>query len=91
MHLAQKLLAGNGVRIDAVRDEEHIAVVLVELRALVERAGVVDRQRVQPELLSELLQLLVGRILEVEPEELAPARGVRATSCGSALCRQIAG
>ncbi len=69
MHLEQKLLAGNGVRIDAVRDEEQIAVVLVELGALVERAGVVDRERVQPELLSELLQLLVGRILEVEPEE----------------------
>lgn len=57
-------------RAHAVEDEQDVVVVVVELRALIPLARVLDRERVPPKLVRDRLQRgLVGGV-EVEPEEL---------------------
>ena len=45
MDLAQQLLAGGRLRVDAVDDEAHVSLVLLALGLLGEGAEVFDRQR----------------------------------------------
>ena len=42
---------------------------MVELRSLVLAERVLDRQLVEPELVGELVQLLLGRAAEVDPDD----------------------
>ena len=52
-------------------DDQQAVAVVVHLRALVELLGVLDDEQRQPEQLAERVDLVLGRSLEVEPEELA--------------------
>ena len=53
-----------------VEDEEHVVAVVVELRPLAELDRVLERDGVQAEDLADRLQVLGGRLGQVEPEEL---------------------
>lgn len=63
VELAQQWAARAGPRVDAEGDEEDVAAVLLDLWTLVERERVFDRQRMQPELGRDSIQLLVARSL----------------------------
>ncbi len=56
--------------IDAVHDEADVSLVMLALRALGERADVLDRQRMQMKQLGELAELIGFWVVQVEPEEL---------------------
>ena len=64
-------LDGLVVAVGAVEDEQHLAAVVVELRALAELLGVLEGQRRQLEDGAEQVQLGLRGSQEVEPEELA--------------------
>src|SRR5690349_21239825 len=53
-----------------VEHEKDVVAVVVELRALAEVLGVLQRERMKPEDLAEPGQLIGTRIVEVEPEEV---------------------
>ena len=53
-----------------VEDDEAVAVVQVDLRPLLLTDRVFQRQLVEAELAPQQLHVLVGRILDVEPEDL---------------------
>ena len=53
-----------------VEDHEDVLRVGVDLRALAELARVLERDRVQVEVLAELGEVRVGRVVQVEPEEV---------------------
>jgi hypothetical protein len=67
VHLDQAILVRRG----AVEDEEEEVVVVVELRALVEALGVLERKRVKAEGLAEDREVALGGAVDVEPEEVA--------------------
>ena len=69
VHLDEPVVVGDG----AVDDEEDEVVVVVDLRALAEVLGVLDRERVELEDVAEDLEVVAVGLVEVEPEEL-PAR-----------------
>jgi len=50
VELAQERSARAGPRVDAVRDKQYVASVLLELGTLVKGPGVLDRQWMQAEL-----------------------------------------
>ena len=54
----------------AVEDEEDVVVVVVELRALAEVLGVLERERVKAEQLLQLIELVAVGRGQVEPEEV---------------------
>ena len=66
MHLDEPVVVGRGT----VDDDEDEVVVVVDLRPLAELLGVLDGQRVELEDVAEDLEVLVVRLVEVEPEEL---------------------
>ena len=70
MHLDEAVLVGDG----AVDDEEDVVAVVVDLRALAEVLGVLDRERVELEDVAEDLEVLRVGLVEIEPEERSPAR-----------------
>ena len=57
----------------AEHDEEDVAVVVVDLRPLAEPPRVLERQRVEAELLAQDLEVGRLRRVDVEPEEASPA------------------
>ena len=71
------------VGVDAVEDQQRGVAVVVELGALAELLGVLDRQRMQAEALAELGELLVGAPFELEPKNSPCSR--REGICGSSI------
>ena len=67
MHLDQAVVVRRG----AVDDDEDEVVVVVDLRALAEVLGVLDRERVELEDVAEDLEVARVGLVEVEPEEAA--------------------
>ena len=61
---------GVGVVRGAEHRQEDVVAVVVELRALAESPRVLERQRMEPELLAENLEVGVVGVEHVEPEEL---------------------
>ncbi len=59
------------------QDDEVGLVVVLELRALVGVARVLERQLVQAEDLPDALELLAGRLVQAEPDELVAALAER--------------
>ena len=59
------------LEVGAVGDEEGVRRVLLELGALMVGAHVLDGQGVQPELLLQHGQVLLGGIVGVDPEQTA--------------------
>jgi hypothetical protein len=57
--------------IEAETDEHDPVPVNLQLRALAKLSRVLDRQRVQPQVGGQLVNGLVGRALDVQPEGLA--------------------
>jgi hypothetical protein len=55
----------------AIDDDEDEVVVLVELRSLGELFGVFDREWMKLEDVSQDLKVIVCRLVEIEPEEIA--------------------
>ena len=53
-----------------VEDEEDVIAVVVELGALAEVVGVLQRERVEAEDLAQLCQLIGVGVVEVQPEEV---------------------
>jgi hypothetical protein len=62
---------------------EQDVVVALELGPLVGVDGVLDGQRVQPVVLGDGAQLVLGRRVEPEPDEAAPVTAACSASCGS--------
>src|SRR5439155_13291196 len=60
----------------AVEDDEGVFPEVLELRPLTELAVVLDRQRMEAEDLPQRNQVVLGRILEVEPEEFVAPQQV---------------
>ena len=52
-------------------DEEDVAVVVVDLRPLIEPPRVLERERMEAELLAQDLEIAGLRLVDVEPEEVA--------------------
>jgi hypothetical protein len=70
-HLAElDHLGGVDIARGLQHQEDHLVVDL-ELRTLVCMDGVLYRERVQVELASERVELLLGRLVEPDPHELA--------------------
>ena len=76
----------------AEHDEEDVAVVIVDLRPLVEPPGVLEREWVEAELLPQDLEIAVLRLVHVEPEEVTasselahPARSRWSRAVGAAV------
>ena len=69
VHLDEPVVVGSGT----VDDDEDEVVVVVDLRALAEVLGVLDRERVELEDVAEDREVARVGAIEVEPEEL-PAR-----------------
>ena len=69
MHLdeAVRVLGAGG----AEDNEEDVAVVVVDLRPLVEPPRVLERERMEVELLAQDLEVGRLRLVDVEPEEVA--------------------
>jgi hypothetical protein len=67
VHLDEPVLVLHG----AVDDDEDEVVVVVDLRALAEVLRVLDRERMEAELLSEELEVARAGAVQVEPEELS--------------------
>jgi hypothetical protein len=65
VHLHQAVLVGRR----PVDDQEDVVVVGLELGALAEALGVLQRQRVEPEQVPQEGELLGGRPVEVQPKE----------------------
>jgi hypothetical protein len=66
VHLDEPVLVGRR----AVDDDEDEVVVLVQLRALAEVLRVFDRERVEPEFLTQELEVADVGVVQVEPEEV---------------------
>jgi hypothetical protein len=66
--LRHRVVAAGHAR--GVEDDEDVALVDVELRPLAELARVLERHRVQPELLAQARELIDSRVVEVQPEEV---------------------
>ena len=77
MHFMQQRLSRRDAGVSAVQDHEGVRAELLDLRPLIKRQRVLDRQRMQPETDAQLLDLHVGRSLEVKPEEPAVAQMLR--------------
>ena len=58
-------------------DEEDVPFVVVDLRPLAEPPRVLERQRVEAELLAQDLEVVRLRRLDVQPEEAAPREQLR--------------
>jgi hypothetical protein len=69
MHLDEPVV----VWCSAIDDHKDEVVVLVELGALVELLRVFDRERMKLEHIAEDLEVLLARLIEVEPKEVAAA------------------
>ena len=69
MHLDEAV--GVGRARGAEDDEEDVAVVVVDLGSLVELPRVLERERMEPELLAQDLQVALLRLVDVEPEEVS--------------------
>jgi hypothetical protein len=67
--LAGGELAGRPVEPRAVGGEEQVRAVAVDLRPFPVHEGVLDRHRVQPELLLQDRQVTVVRVAQVEPDQ----------------------
>ena len=67
MHLNEPVIVG----CSAIDDHKDEVVVVVELRPLVEVLGVFDRERMKLEHLAEDLKVVLARLIEIEPEEVA--------------------
>lgn len=81
MHLPQQVDVVGRLLAGAVEDEEPVVAVVVELRSLAEVGGVLERERMKLEDLTELIDLRGARVRQVGPEEPA-ARGVVADAVG---------
>jgi hypothetical protein len=57
--------------IEAVADQQRPVPVNLQLGALAKLLGVLDRQRVQAQAGGQLVNDLVGRVLDIQPERLA--------------------
>src|SRR5687768_10896484 len=53
------------------RDDEQAVAVALQLGPLVRLAGILDRQRVQSELLLHLRELVVARLEQADPDDMA--------------------
>jgi hypothetical protein len=66
---------GKAVRVAVARcpedDEEDVAVVLVDLRALTKAPRVLERERMKAELVTQDLEIARPRVMQIEPEELS--------------------
>lgn len=62
------------VELHGVGDEEHVLLVVDVLVALVRIEGVLDREVVQPELVGQAVQLLLRRIVEIDPHDVVTVR-----------------
>ncbi len=67
--LAGAELAGLVVQVHRVGGEEQVPLIPVELGALVLMLGVLDRERVQAELLAEHREIVVVRVQQIEPDD----------------------
>ena len=67
MHLNEPVIVG----CSAIDDHKDEVVVVVELRPLVEVLGVFDRERMKLEHVAEDLKVVLARLIEIEPEEVA--------------------
>ena len=67
VHLDQAVLVARG----AVDDEEDVVAVFVELGPLAEVLGVLDRERMELEDISQDLEVVGLGLMKVEPEEAA--------------------
>ena len=74
VHLVQRLGVLGAVAPSAVEDEKDVIVVVVELGALAEMLGVLERERVKAEDLPQLGELVGAGAVEVEPKELIAPR-----------------
>ena len=70
LHLSQQLVGVVRRIARAVEHEEHVALVVVELRALAEVQSVLERERVKAEQLVQPLEVLGGGRGQIEPEEV---------------------
>ena len=70
MDLAQQRPARRGARVDSEDDQEHIALVLLDLGPLLERARVLDGEGVQVDQRGQFGDLVGARALVVQPHEL---------------------
>ena len=77
VHLAQRLRVLGAMPPRAVEHEEDVVAVVVELGALTEVLGVLERQRVKTEQLVQAIEVLATRGREVQPEEVVALRGDR--------------
>ncbi len=89
----------------AEHDEEHVAVVVVDLRPLAEAPRVLERERVKAELFPQDLEICCLGSVDVEPEEASfgeqltqpvalegkPVPGVAVDEVGGALRRGVGG
>src|SRR5262249_27468125 len=66
--LAGHTLTRAGVELGRVRGQEQMAGVAVKLGPLAVVQRVLDRQRVQPELLAEHTEIVAVRVAQVEPD-----------------------
>jgi hypothetical protein len=67
------------VVVDGAQDDEVVALVALELRALVFVPSILDREVVQREAFCDFANLLRGRIVDAKPDE--------ASAAGCAPCR----
>ena len=78
MHLDEAVL----VRDRAVDDDEDEVVVLVDLRALAELLRVLDGQRMELEDVAQDLEVVLARLVDIEPEERVRRRAASRRSRG---------
>ena len=91
VELDRPQLGALDVELDAVADEEDVVLVVDVLVALVGVEGVLDRRGVQAELVGEPLQVVLGRLVDVDPHQLAVAgRAARRPTSRSSRRRPLA-
>ena len=80
VHLAQRFGVVAPMAPRAVEDDEHVIPVLVELGALGELLGVLERERMKSEELMQLPEIVGARAGEVEPKETVAPQAITETT-----------
>ena len=70
VQLAQLQIVVGADQLGLVEDDEVVAGVLLDLRALVRVAAVLDGERVEAELLGQLVEVLARRVGDVRPDDV---------------------
>jgi hypothetical protein len=70
MHLSQRLGGVGALPPGTVEGEQDVVAIVIDLGSLTEVLGVLQRERVKAEQLTELEQLIVPGVAEIQPEEV---------------------